>query len=199
MCRSMRRHLVRHARIDAGRPTPHFDKIVAGSQILRAPNRCMVADMGAGIDVRRLDVLADNTDFVNVHGKLIQIDRFPIPFGNRAVRSRPTGKYASHPYLQEPRPLRISQSRHWTVCNRCVSTNPKSEYRGGPTIHDDAQRMRPDERSVRVDLTRHTGDFRDGGNVSAAIWRCNRSLGRRLAVLQKQNLASSLRTEARYG
>ena len=85
----MRRHLVRHARVDAGRPTPHFDEIVAGSQILCAPHRGMVANMGAGINVGRLDVLADNTDFVSVHGKPIQIDRFPNSVQERAVKLVP--------------------------------------------------------------------------------------------------------------
>jgi hypothetical protein len=70
-------HLVWHARVDAGRPTPHFDEVLIGSQIPRAPNRGMVADMGAGIDGGRLDVLANNPDFVTVHDKLISNGQIP--------------------------------------------------------------------------------------------------------------------------
>jgi hypothetical protein len=37
----------------------------------------MIADVGAGINVGRLDVLVDNPDFVTVHDKLISNRQIP--------------------------------------------------------------------------------------------------------------------------
>jgi hypothetical protein len=69
----MRRYLGRRAGVNAGRPTPYFDQVVTGSQILCAPNCGIVTDMRAGVYVGRPDVFANDADFVGVHGKLIQI------------------------------------------------------------------------------------------------------------------------------
>ncbi len=73
----MRLNLGQSTGVDASRSTPHFDYVLAVSQVLRSPNRGMVADMGAGVNVRRLDALADNTDFISIHCKLIPLGTIP--------------------------------------------------------------------------------------------------------------------------
>jgi hypothetical protein len=73
----MLNHVIGHAKVNARRSAPHFDRVSSGSQTLCATNRGMVSDMGAGIDVRRLDAIADDPDFVSVHGKFISNGQIP--------------------------------------------------------------------------------------------------------------------------